>query len=106
MKKSFSTFIFVCSIIVLADISDARQDVGEYWKNIMKDQPMPDAIRDLFHDQELPSLSGSIKRDRFVKDFDLRPNVIIYHSSHSQPHGVMNHKRHQKPINKKISRDN
>ena len=52
----------------------------------MKDQPMPEAIRDLFHVQDVPSLSsaGVAKTDRFARNFDVRPNVIIYHT-HQKP---------------------
>ncbi|KAF4397753.1 hypothetical protein G4B88_025245, partial [Cannabis sativa] len=63
-----------------------NRDVGNYWKNIMKDQAMPDVIIGLFHDQDQVQtyLSGSSKQDNLVKDFDIRPNVIIYHK---QSHG-------------------
>ncbi|PON76852.1 Organ specific protein [Parasponia andersonii] len=88
--KSITAFVVLCSILLLGNLSYARKDAGDYWKSIMKNQPMPDAIKDLFHEEGLPSLPpGSAKRDRFVKDFDVRPNVIIYHSSHSQPEGVL-----------------
>lgn len=75
----------------MGSFSYARKDVGEYWNSIMKDQPMPEAIGDLFHDQDPPSLTASTKQDRFVRNFDVEPNVIIYHS-HSQPEGENSHK--------------
>ena len=102
-------------LIQLGNLSYARKDVGDYWKSIMKDQPIPDSIRDLFHDQDLPSLPGSTKQDRFVRDFDVRPNLIIYHSGHSQPEREnkkpslheFETKRHQElqEVIKQISRD-
>lgn len=59
----------------------------------MKEQPMPDAIRNLFHQEEVPSLPGSSKTDRFARDFDIRPNVIIYHA-------------HPKPVEEKSETEN
>jgi hypothetical protein len=44
----------------------------------MKDQPIPEAIKDLIH-QDPPYLSDATKKDHFVKDFDVKPNAIIYH---------------------------
>ncbi|KAL5562638.1 hypothetical protein UlMin_032385 [Ulmus minor] len=82
MKSIFASLALL-SLLLLASTSYARKDVGDYWKNIMKDQPIPEAIKDLFHEDE-PSLPSSSKTDRFVKDFDIRPNLIIYHS-HSEP---------------------
>lgn len=72
--------------VQLANLSYARKDMGDYWKSVTKDQPMPEAIRDLFHVQDVPSIStaGSTKTDRFARDFDVRPNVIIYHT-HPKP---------------------
>lgn len=72
--------------IQFANLSYGRKDMGDYWKSIMKDQPMPEAIRDLFHVQDVPSLSstGSTKTDRFSRNFDVTPNVIIYHT-HLKP---------------------
>lgn len=69
----------------VSEHSDARKDMGGYWKSVMNDQPMPEAIKDLLshQDEDVPSLSASTyKDDRFVRDFDIRPNVIIYHSAH------------------------
>lgn len=45
----------------------------------MKEQPMPKAIKDLLHQD-----SEARKTDHFAQDFDVNPNVIIYHS-HSEP---------------------
>ncbi|EXB63590.1 hypothetical protein L484_026929 [Morus notabilis] len=90
--KSIFAFFVLFSILLVGNISYARKDAGEYWNSIMKDQPIPEAIRDLFYDQDLPSdLTGPTKHDRFVRDFDVQPNVIIYHS-HAQPQGEDNHK--------------
>lgn len=50
--------------------------MGDYWKNMMKGQPMPEQIKDLVQD---PLVSDTGK-DRFVRDFDIKPNVILYHT--------------------------
>lgn len=53
----------------------ARKDpAGDYWKMMMKDQPIPEVIRDLM------ILPGSRDSHLFVEDFDIRPNIIIYHT--------------------------
>ena len=39
---------------------------------IMKEEPMPESLRELIHEGE--------EDKTFVKDFDMKPNVIIYHS--------------------------
>ncbi|KAK7351842.1 hypothetical protein VNO77_11576 [Canavalia gladiata] len=76
MKPSkFSVFV-VFSLLLVANLSYARTDLGDYWKNMMKEQPMPQAIKDLVED---PQASDSGK-DRFIRDFDVKPNVILYHT--------------------------
>ncbi|XP_050363052.1 organ-specific protein P4 [Argentina anserina] len=85
MKYSISCFLLVLFIFMFLEPSDARKDMGGYWNSVMNDQPMPEAIKDLFSHQEedVPSLSASTNKDnRFVRDFDIRLNVIIYHSAH------------------------
>ncbi|KAK7409839.1 hypothetical protein VNO78_00192 [Psophocarpus tetragonolobus] len=71
MKFNFSVFV-VFSLLLVANSSCARRDLGGYWKNMMKDQPMPQAIKDLVEDSQ--------GKDRFIRDFDIRPNVILYHT--------------------------
>jgi hypothetical protein len=46
----------------------------------MKDQPIPEAIKDLLH-QDPPSLSDASEKNHFVKDFDTRHSAIIYHAN-------------------------
>ncbi|XP_062023620.1 organ-specific protein S2 [Rosa rugosa] len=85
MKYSIPCFLLVLSIFLFSELTDARKDMGGYWESVMNDQPMPEAIKELFshQDEDVPSLSASTnKDDRFVRDFDIRPNVIIYHSAH------------------------
>lgn len=62
----------------------------------MEGQAMPDVIKDLVSDNQninLPSSSSSYvddgeKDNRFVRDFDIRPNVILYHTTHTHTHDV------------------
>ena len=39
----------------------------------MKDEPMPKAIQDVLPLED-------VNKDLFVRNFDLKPNLIIYHS--------------------------
>jgi hypothetical protein len=39
---------------------------------MMNDQPMPEAIKELVQNQEVS--------DDFIRDFDVKPNVILYHT--------------------------
>ena len=69
----------------------ARKDVGEYWKSVMNDQPMPESIRDRFDDDQI--IAGpSAKSNHFVKEFDVRPSAIIYQMRHHS-----HHPHHAKP---------
>ncbi|KAL0454184.1 UNVERIFIED_CONTAM: hypothetical protein Slati_0757600 [Sesamum latifolium] len=55
----------------------ARNDPGAYWKSAVDGDQMPKAITDLLvHDQT----DLNTKTDGFVRDFDTKANVIIYHS--------------------------
>jgi hypothetical protein len=65
------------------DLNDARKDPGDYWKIIMKDQPIPEEIKALFHGDPLHPADAR-KKDHYVKGFDVTPNAIIYHA-HMEP---------------------
>ncbi|XP_041015853.1 organ-specific protein P4 [Juglans microcarpa x Juglans regia] len=79
--KSISAFLLLFSLflLVLVNLSDARRDPGDYWKSIMKDQPIPEAIKGLLH-RDLPYASDARENVHFLKDFDVTPNAIIYHA--------------------------
>ncbi|KAK8490266.1 hypothetical protein V6N11_048192 [Hibiscus sabdariffa] len=90
----------------LADtIAAARKDAGEYWRTVMKDQPMPEALRGLVRVEAASTGSdgkahcdtpagfelkgekiivedfghrGTEKKSAFVDDFEPRPNVSAY----------------------------
>ncbi|KAE9593328.1 hypothetical protein Lal_00029242 [Lupinus albus] len=76
MKSIFALFL-VFSLLLVANLSYAIKHEGEYWKNIMKDQPMPETIKDLLVQDPQVLDSG---KDHFIRDFDIRPNVILYHT--------------------------
>lgn len=44
----------------------------------MNGQPMPEAIKDLLVQD--PQVSDAGKKDHFVRDFDIKPNIILYHT--------------------------
>ncbi|KVI01976.1 Organ specific protein [Cynara cardunculus var. scolymus] len=85
--KSLSTFVFLFSLVLLARMNDARKGPEEYWRSIMKDEPMPKAIQDVLSED---STDKENNRDRFTRDFDTKPNLIIYHS-----HVMYNQKDHE-----------
>ncbi|KAF5751116.1 organ-specific protein P4-like [Tripterygium wilfordii] len=67
-----------------ARLSNGRKEPEEYWKRTMKDQPMPEQIKNLLFHQDPTPLSD--KESKFVKDFDFGANAIIYHSrDHHKP---------------------
>ncbi|PWA73420.1 Organ specific protein [Artemisia annua] len=63
--RSISVFLFLFSILLVASLNDARLGPEEYWRSVMKDDPMPKAITD-FLDQH------SSKKERFTKKFDAK----------------------------------
>ncbi|OMO92120.1 Organ specific protein [Corchorus olitorius] len=86
MKTLILAIFLFCFLLLSANLNYARKEPGEYyWKSVMKDQPMPEAIKGLFHDQDPASSSSALGSDKkmntFVKDFDSRHSVIIYHTS-------------------------
>ncbi|RZC27443.1 uncharacterized protein LOC114403187 [Glycine soja] len=77
MKPIFALFV-VLSLLLVANInlSHARKDLGDYWKKMMNDQPMPEAIKDLIQDQQVQDATA----DHFIRYFDMKPNIILYHT--------------------------
>jgi hypothetical protein len=57
-------------------LSCATKDPGEYWKNMMKGVAMPEAIKELIQDTQ----ATYVGKDRFMRDFDVKPNAILYHT--------------------------
>uniref|UniRef100_A0A6N2KV85 Uncharacterized protein n=1 Tax=Salix viminalis TaxID=40686 RepID=A0A6N2KV85_SALVM len=75
--KSFLAVLVLFSFLSFVELSDARKEPREYyWKSMMKDEPMPEAIKELFVEDP----AGAGEMNHFVKDFDTRHSAIIYHS--------------------------
>ncbi|KAF5751114.1 hypothetical protein HS088_TW02G00124 [Tripterygium wilfordii] len=84
----FFLLLLLC-LLSIGTISHGRKEAGDYWKSIMKDQPMPDSIKSLYFQQNprIP-LSDKENANKFVKDFDVGRNAIIYHSRRWDDHNV------------------
>ncbi|KAJ1378517.1 Organ specific protein [Sesbania bispinosa] len=76
MKSIFALFVLF-SLLLAANLSYARKDQGNYWKNMMNGQPMPEAIKNLLVKDQIVS---DVRKDQFIRDFDIKPNVILYHT--------------------------
>ncbi|GMJ06893.1 hypothetical protein HRI_004358500 [Hibiscus trionum] len=98
--KCFLPFFAFLSLLLLADtIAAARKDAGEYWRAVMKDQPMPEALQGIVrveavsagHSGELKEeliiiedferpmkLEEDEKKSTFADDIEPRPNISAY----------------------------
>ncbi|KAJ4850405.1 hypothetical protein Tsubulata_007062 [Turnera subulata] len=74
--KSTTAFFVVFSLLWFVNLNYARKEPGEYWKNIMKDQPLPASIKDLF----VQDPASAATKNHFVKNFDTWRSAIIYHA--------------------------
>ncbi|RVW16866.1 hypothetical protein CK203_088647 [Vitis vinifera] len=76
-KQMKFTFPFFISFLLLlfSGLIDGRKDMGDYWKSIMKGQPMPEAIKGFIHQDPASFSSKARKMDHFVRD--LMPGLII-----------------------------
>nr|GEX59260.1 hypothetical protein [Tanacetum cinerariifolium] len=83
--KSPSVFLILFSILMIVSYNEARSNPREYWRSIMKDEPMPKTIQDVLPLGDVEKINKNI----FMKNFDLKPNLIIYHT-----HVVINEKNH------------
>ncbi|PWA81812.1 Organ specific protein [Artemisia annua] len=88
--RCLSTFFFIFSLVLFASLNDARNDPEEYWRNVMKDDPMPKTIQDALIEDSFASSDKGNKIGRFTKNFDTKPNLIIYCS-----HVMYNQKDHE-----------
>ncbi|CAN1173126.1 hypothetical protein LINPERPRIM_LOCUS9068 [Linum perenne] len=76
MKSSFTFFCLL--LLATATVNHAiRPAAEEYWKQVMKDEPLPNSIKELV----MVNGAGVDKKLRFVKDFDTTTNAIIYHTT-------------------------
>ncbi|RDY08310.1 hypothetical protein CR513_07471, partial [Mucuna pruriens] len=83
MKPIFALFL-ILSLLLVANLnfSHARKDLGDYWKKMMNDQPMPEAIKDLIQVEQ----ASDARTDHFIRDFNIKPNVILYHTHVPKKH--------------------
>ncbi|CAN7019243.1 hypothetical protein IGI04_021437 [Brassica rapa subsp. trilocularis] len=76
-KQRYLVFVFVLfSFLLFVNLSEGRSGgvAEEYWKKIMKNEPLPESIKELLNN---PFRTGE---ERFVKDFKTKSIVIIYHN--------------------------
>uniref|UniRef100_A0A803LDT2 Uncharacterized protein n=2 Tax=Chenopodium quinoa TaxID=63459 RepID=A0A803LDT2_CHEQI len=74
-------------LLLFSNEIGARNSPEDYWKKVMKDQPIPEAINGII-DQKMANASEKNSLwSHFKRDFDVTSNVIIYH-----PHQVNNHR--------------
>ncbi|KAJ0077124.1 hypothetical protein Patl1_36377 [Pistacia atlantica] len=101
MKTFFTLFTlsFLLKFKGFASSAEARKDLGEYWKDVMKDKPMPQSIQNLVHVHSAMSAASNQKANivgqeegkPLVKDlnhqpestddqksFNFNPNPIFY----------------------------
>ncbi|KAK6916551.1 Organ specific protein [Dillenia turbinata] len=94
MESSFVCFTFFL-VLLVGNTIEARKDPGEYWKEVMRDQPMPEAIQGLVRSKSLSNENCHTSADTinkvllveefehkaekpFTEDFEPRPNVSVY----------------------------
>ncbi|OIT28078.1 PREDICTED: organ-specific protein S2-like [Nicotiana attenuata] len=81
--KSLVALILLFSLALYTSSTNARKDPGEYWRAVMQDEPMPEAIKHLMPHNSVP-LSKE-KTDCYTSTavraeaFEPRPNISVYH---------------------------
>ncbi|XVE66951.1 hypothetical protein DITRI_Ditri08aG0121000 [Diplodiscus trichospermus] len=87
MKSFLAFFSFLSLLLFAGSITAARKDAGEYWRAVMKDEPMPEAIEGLLRVDAISSTNEKtnchtprgleIKQEKIiVEDFE-GPRVNI-----------------------------
>ncbi|CAO2815069.1 unnamed protein product [Amaranthus hypochondriacus] len=79
-------FLFFIILLMFNNEISARKGPEEYWKEIMKDQALPEAINDIIDPKRVNPSEKTSFWTHFKRDFDVTSNVIIYH-----PHQQNNH---------------
>ncbi|XP_007201546.2 organ-specific protein S2 [Prunus persica] len=93
--KSLCAILALFSLILFAKTIESRRDVGKYWKNVMKEQPMPQAIEGLLIDisdstpKEKADCHEKVKKpfvevEVEVEEFEPRPNVSSYNDDETK----------------------
>ncbi|KAH1040410.1 hypothetical protein J1N35_042153 [Gossypium stocksii] len=90
MKSFLPLFAFMSLLLFAGTTAAARKDGGEYWRAVMKDQPMPEALEELVRIKAASAGSDEktkchtpagieLKEEKIiVEDFEPRPNVSAY----------------------------
>ncbi|CAM8937798.1 hypothetical protein QQ045_013972 [Rhodiola kirilowii] len=79
MHKRFLLALF--TLFCVCEAIDGRKELSNYWRSVMKDEDMPEAIKGLVSEDGQQSLGT-----RFDRKFDPRPNLIIYHLDNHHEH--------------------
>ncbi|XP_022944721.1 organ-specific protein P4-like [Cucurbita moschata] len=85
MKLSLAFFLLI-SLVLFVDVSHgSRKDQGKYWKKMMKNEEIPEMLKELLFDDSMVEN----QKQRFMNNFDPHPNAIIYHAhAHAHGHGA------------------
>ncbi|KAG2314229.1 hypothetical protein Bca4012_064900 [Brassica carinata] len=68
-------FVVLFSFLLFVNLSEGKSGgAEEYWKKMMKSEPLPEPIQDFLNN---PFRTG---QERFVKNFNTKSIVIIYHN--------------------------
>ncbi|XP_021684475.2 organ-specific protein P4-like [Hevea brasiliensis] len=90
MKCFFALVVPLVLLLSILSSSNARKDVGEYWRGVMEDKPMPEAI------QKILQAADEKANCHTTKNFEPnRPDVSIYHNDQYLKEG--------KPFDKKFT---
>ncbi|ESQ30555.1 hypothetical protein EUTSA_v10011902mg [Eutrema salsugineum] len=76
-QRYLVVFFFVLfSFLLFVNLSEGRSGgvAEEYWKKVMKNEPLPEPIKELLNN---PFRTA---KERFVKNFNTKSIVIIYHN--------------------------
>ncbi|PIN22125.1 hypothetical protein CDL12_05171 [Handroanthus impetiginosus] len=86
MKSSAFAVAGLLSLALVASITDARKDPGEYWQGVIKNEPIPEAIQGLINknhpvkNNDCHTISTESK-DEFSKELKPRPNLSAYNDN-------------------------
>ncbi|CBI32571.3 unnamed protein product, partial [Vitis vinifera] len=96
-------FFTIFSLLLAGNAIGGRKEPGEYWRDVMKDEPMPKAIQGLLPEDQSSSLSSKKPNCQtttearngddvkpFVGDYEPRPNISAYNENkkNHNEHGV------------------
>ncbi|CAL1384980.1 unnamed protein product [Linum trigynum] len=95
MKSSLVPCLLLCLLMASFRVNDAirkEESAEEYWKKVMKDEPLPKPIQELLaagnDDHAAAAAVDGEKKvtiNRFMRNFDTQTTAIIYHAT--QSHG-------------------